>query len=47
MLLVREAGGLVGRIGEGHEGEDPLASGDILAANPEAYRVLTRHLGTE
>ena len=44
MLLVREAGGLVGRIGETKEGEDPLSSGDILAANPEAYRFLARHL---
>lgn len=44
ILLVREAGGLVGRIGEASEGENPLASGDILAANPEVYRFLGRHL---
>ena len=26
------------------QGEDPLPSGDIIAANPDAYRFLTRHL---
>ena len=44
ILLVREAGGLVGRIGEAREGENPLPSGDIIAANPEVYRFLGRHL---
>ena len=45
MILVRESGGLLGRIGEAHDHEDPMPSGDIIAANTEAYRVLTRHLG--
>ena len=36
-MIVREAGGLVGRIGEETEAEDPLPSGDIIAANPAAY----------
>ena len=44
MILVREAGGLVGRIGEAQQHEDPMPSGDILAANTEASRVLPRHL---
>ena len=44
ILLVREAGGLVGRIGEAKESENPLPSGDIMAANPDAYRFLRRHL---
>ncbi len=44
MVLVREAGGLVGRIGERDEAEDPLASGDIIAAPPAAYGQLTRLL---
>ena len=42
MLLVREAGGLIGRIGEARQGEDPMPSGDILAATPEAYPHLAR-----
>jgi len=45
MILVREAGGLVGRIGEAREAEDPMATGDIVAAAPDAYRPLMRFLG--
>jgi len=45
MILAREAGALVGRIGETREAEDPMPSGDILAANPNAYRILKNHLG--
>ena len=44
MILVREAGGLIGRVGEQQEHEDPMPSGDILAANSDAYRILKRHL---
>lgn len=41
MIIVREAGGMVGTIGEGSATKDPLPTGNILAANPEAYG----HLG--
>jgi myo-inositol-1(or 4)-monophosphatase len=44
MVLVREAGGLVGTIGESSEAQDPMPSGDILAANPGAYAQLARLL---
>ena len=44
MILVREAGGLVGMIGESSETQDPLPSGDILAAAPGAYGQLSRLL---
>ena len=44
ILLVREAGGLVGRIGETVPGENPLPSGDVIAANPDTYKFLGRHL---
>jgi len=36
-LLVREAGGIVGDI---HGGDDYLASGDIVAANPKVYHAM-------
>jgi myo-inositol-1(or 4)-monophosphatase len=42
IVLVREAGGLVGTIGERIEAQDPLPSGDILAATPGAYEQLAR-----
>ena len=44
MILVREAGGLVGTIGETAETQDPLPSGDIIAAAPGAYGHLSRLL---
>ena len=44
IVLVREAGGLVGTIGESSEAQDPMPSGDILAANPGAYAQLARLL---
>lgn len=44
IAIVREAGGFIGRIGEKQESENPLATGDIIAANTEAYRFLNRHL---
>jgi myo-inositol-1(or 4)-monophosphatase len=42
MVVVREAGGLVGRIGE--EAGNPLPSGDIIAAAPGAFGPLTKLL---
>jgi myo-inositol-1(or 4)-monophosphatase len=36
-LLVREAGGIVGDI---HGGDDYLASGDVIAANPKVYHAM-------
>ena len=45
LILVREAGGLVGSIGESKPNTDPLESGDVLAANPHAYQHLSRLLG--
>jgi len=36
-LLVREAGGIVGDI---HGGDDYLASGDVVAANPKVYHAM-------
>lgn len=44
IVLVREAGGLVGRIGEAAQGEDPLPTGDIIAAAPGAYGPLSKLL---
>ncbi len=44
ILLVREAGGMVGRIGEAAEGENPMPSGDIMAANAGVYGFLSIHL---
>jgi hypothetical protein len=42
--MVREAGGLVGTIGESTEAQDPLPTGDIIAAAPGAYPQLSRLL---
>jgi len=36
-LLVREAGGIIGDI---HGGDDYLASGDVIAANPKVYHAM-------
>jgi myo-inositol-1(or 4)-monophosphatase len=44
MILVREAGGLVGTIGEITEAQDPMPTGDIIAAPPGAYGQLARLL---
>lgn len=44
IILVREAGGLVGMIGENVKFENPLPSGDILAATPDAYQPLANML---
>jgi myo-inositol-1(or 4)-monophosphatase len=44
ILLVREAGGFVGSIGEEKEFTDPLSHGDVLAAPSEGYRILKKHL---
>ena len=44
IILVREAGGLVGRIGETTDFQNPLETGDILAATPDAYAPLARML---
>jgi len=40
LILVREAGGFVGSIDEKREMTDPLPTGNVLAASPEAYRLL-------
>ena len=45
MILVREAGGLIGRVGEEREMEDPMPTGDILAATPDAYPHLSKLVG--
>lgn len=44
ILLVREAGGFVGSVGETKELTDPLPHGSILAAPPEGYRMLKKLL---
>ncbi|MEM7238086.1 MAG: inositol monophosphatase family protein, partial [Pseudomonadota bacterium] len=44
ILLVQEAGGLVGQIGTVLGVGDPLSSGDILASNANVYDQLNRHL---
>lgn len=44
LVLVREAGGLVGTIGETTEFTDPLPTGDVIAAAPGAHAPLTRLL---
>ena len=44
ILLVREAGGLVGSIGEKVEATNPISHGDVLAAPSEAYRILGKFL---
>jgi myo-inositol-1(or 4)-monophosphatase len=38
LILVREAGGFVGAIGEG---DDVLETGDVVAANPSVFEALT------
>ena len=45
LILVREAGGLVGSIGEDKPNTDPLASGDVLVGNAEGYRQLQKLVG--
>ena len=45
LILVREAGGLVGVIGEERDGGNPLESGNVLAANPDAYRLMSGLIG--
>ena len=42
LLLVREAGGMIGRVGETSAHQNPLDSGDVMAASPEAYSYLTK-----
>jgi myo-inositol-1(or 4)-monophosphatase len=42
LILVREAGGLVGTIGDGAALTNPLNSGDVLVGNPEAFKHLSR-----
>ena len=44
ILLVREAGGFVGSIGEEKDFTDPLMHGDVLAAPSEGFRILKKHL---
>lgn len=41
-LLVREAGGIVGDL---HGGDDYLASGDVVAANPKIYHAMMQVIG--
>lgn len=45
MVIVREAGGLVGHVGDATEGGNPLPDGNIVAAAPGAYRPLVNMLG--
>ena len=45
LLLVREAGGMVGSLGETQAHTDPLPTGDVLAANPQAYPQLSKLVG--
>ncbi|MEM0988070.1 MAG: inositol monophosphatase family protein [Pseudomonadota bacterium] len=45
VLLVREAGGFVGTIAEKREHTNPLSTGDVLAAAPEAYAHLQGVVG--
>ncbi|MEM8699402.1 MAG: inositol monophosphatase family protein [Pseudomonadota bacterium] len=44
ILLVREAGGLVSRIGSGPAGGNPLPTGDILAGSPTGHAALAKAL---
>ena len=44
ILLVREAGGLVGSIGEKVEATNPISHGNVVAAPSEAYRILGKFL---
>ncbi len=45
LIIVREAGGLVGTIGETSETTDPLNDGNVQAGNPEAYATLGKLIG--
>ena len=45
ILLVREAGGMVGSLGEAQEFTDPLPTGDVMVANPKAYPQLSKLIG--
>ncbi len=42
MILVREAGGFIGSIAEQRQFTDPLLTGDVVAAAPEAYPQLQK-----
>jgi myo-inositol-1(or 4)-monophosphatase len=44
IVIVREAGGLVGHIGDETGAGDPLPTGDIIAATPGAFGPLTKLL---
>lgn len=44
MILVREAGGFIGSITEDRDFTDPLESGDVVAASPNAYPQLQKLL---
>ena len=46
LILVREAGGYTGRIGEAKDHENPLESGDIIAAPEAPYRILKQMLAS-
>ena len=45
LILVREAGGMVGSVGETALHTDPLPTGDVLVANPQAYPQLAKLIG--
>ncbi|MEL7469635.1 MAG: inositol monophosphatase family protein [Pseudomonadota bacterium] len=44
IILVREAGGLVGSIGEKTETTDPMPHGNVIAAPSDPYRLLSRNV---
>ncbi|MEL6479505.1 MAG: inositol monophosphatase family protein, partial [Pseudomonadota bacterium] len=44
MILVREAGGLVSKIGAGTAASDPLPTGDIVSGSPEGHAALVKAL---
>lgn len=44
LLIVREAGGLTGCVGDAADGANPLASGDVVVASPGAYPNLAKAL---
>lgn len=46
IILVREAGGLIGRIGDPMPGQNPLEHGNIVAATTPAYTELVKALKT-
>ncbi|MEM9063077.1 MAG: inositol monophosphatase family protein [Pseudomonadota bacterium] len=46
LILVREAGGLVGSIGEKKEFTDPLSHGNVIAAASDPYRLLSKTIST-